>query len=164
MPKITTFLTYKGKAEDAAAFYVSIFPNSRVTRTTGYLEGGPMPVGTVMTVEFELDGEPFIALNGGENFKFTDGFSLTVDCKDQKEIDHYWSALKADGGEEVACGWLRDKFGVSWQINTHALSDMLADPDKERANRAFAAMMKMKKIVIADIERAFEGEKGKATA
>ena len=158
MPKITTFLTYAGNAEDAAAFYVSIFPNSRVTRTTRYLEGAPMPVGTVMTVEFELDGEPFVALNGGEHFKFTDGISLSVDCKDQKEIDHYWSALTADGGEEVACGWLRDKFGVSWQINTHVLTDMFADADTERANRAFAAMMKMKKIVIADLERAFEGE------
>ena len=164
MPKITTFLTYEGNAEDAAAFYVSIFPNSRVTRTTRYLEGAPMPAGTVMTVEFELDGEPFVALNGGENFKFTDGISLSVDCKDQKEIDHYWSALTADGGEEVACGWLRDKFGVSWQINTHALAEMLADADPERANRVFAAMMKMKKIVIADLERAFKGEKGKGMA
>jgi predicted 3-demethylubiquinone-9 3-methyltransferase (glyoxalase superfamily) len=164
MPKITTFLTYEGSAEDAAAFYVSIFPNSRVTRTTRYLEGAPMPVGTVMTVEFELDGEPFVALNGGEHFRFTDGISLSVDCKDQKEIDHYWSALTADGGEEVACGWLRDKFGVSWQINTHVLTDMFADADTERANRAFAAMMKMKKIVIADLERAFEGEQGKGMA
>ena len=164
MPRITTFLTYKENAEDAAAFYVSIFPNSRVTRTTRYLEGTPIPAGTVMTVEFELDGEPFVALNGGEPFKFTDGISLSVDCKDQKEIDRYWSALTADGGEEVACGWLRDKFGVSWQINTHVLTDMLADADTERANRVFAAMMKMKKIVIADIERAYKGETKKGVA
>jgi predicted 3-demethylubiquinone-9 3-methyltransferase (glyoxalase superfamily) len=157
MPKITTFLTYAKHAEDAAAFYVSIFPNSRITRTTHYLEGTPMPVGTVMTVEFELDGVPFVALNGGEHFTFTDGVSLSVDCEDQNEIDRYWSALTADGGEEVACGWLKDKFGVPWQINSPVLVDMFADADTERASRAFAAMMTMKKIVLADIPRAFDG-------
>jgi len=157
MPKITTFLTYAEHAEDAAAFYVSIFPNSRILRTTRYLEGAPMPPGSVMTVEFELDGQEYVALNGGPHFTFTDGFSLSVACADQEEIDRYWSALTRDGGQEVACGWLTDRFGVRWQINTPLLGEMFANADQAAAQRAFDAMMKMTKIDIAELQRAFDG-------
>ena len=156
MPKITTFLTYNSQAEDAARFYTSIFPKSKIDKVTKYLEGTPMPAGTVMTVEFTLDGEEYVALNGGPSFKFTEAVSLYVDCKNQEEIDHYWEALSA-GGEEIMCGWLRDKFGMFWQVDSKRVTDLMADSDREKAQRAFNAMMKMKKIVIADIERAVEG-------
>ena len=156
MPQITTFLTYDRQAEDAVRFYTSIFPKSKIGRITKYLEGTPMPAGTVMTVEFTLDGQDYVALNGGPSFKFTEAFSLSVDCKDQEEIDRYWKALSA-GGEEIMCGWLRDKFGMYWQVGSKKITDLIADSDPEKAQRAFNAMMTMKKLVIADVERAVEG-------
>lgn len=156
MPKITTFLTYDRQAEEAARFYTSIFPHSKIKRVTKYLDGTPMPAGTDMTVEFTLDGEEYVALNGGPSFKFTEAVSLYVDCKNQEEIDRYWEALSA-GGEEIMCGWLKDKFGMYWQVDSHRVTELMADSDREKAQRAFNAMMKMKKIVIEDVENAAEG-------
>jgi len=156
MPKITTFLTYDKQAEDAAKFYTSIFPNSKITRTSRYPEGTPMPKGSVMVVDFVLDGQPFIALNGGPHFKMSDAISLTVECNTQAEIDRYWEKL-SEGGQQLDCGWLHDKFGVSWQVNPKRLSDMVSDPNPKKAQAAMNAMMKMKKIVIADIEKAYDG-------
>jgi predicted 3-demethylubiquinone-9 3-methyltransferase (glyoxalase superfamily) len=154
MPTITTFLTYDKQAEDAAKFYTSIFPNSKIRHISRYGEGTPMPKGSVMVVDFELDGQPFIALNGGPHFKFSDAISLSVDCKTQQEIDTYWNKL-SEGGQQIECGWVRDRFGVSWQVNPKVLSDMLSDPDPKKAQRVMDAMMKMKKIVIADLEKAY---------
>ena len=156
MPKITTFLTYDHQAEDAAKFYTSVFPNSKITRISRYGEGTPMPKGSVMVVDFVLDGQPFIALNGGPHFKFTDGVSLSVECNTQNEIDKFWNAL-SDGGEQIQCGWLKDRFGMFWQVNPKILTDMISDPDPKRAQRAMNAMMKMKKIVIADLAKAYNG-------
>jgi len=156
MPKITTFLTYDNQAEEAAEHYVSVFPNSNIRHIARYGEAGPAPAGSVMTVVFELAGQAFIALNGGDYFSFSEGISLSVDCKTQEEIDTYWSKL-SEGGEEGPCGWLKDRFGVSWQINPTVLGEMLSDPDPEKAKRVMEAMLKMKKIVIGDLERAYEG-------
>jgi len=157
MPKIRTFLTYNNEAEDAARFYTSIFPNSKIDKITRTPEGGPSPAGSVLVVEFTLEGEKYIALNGGPQFaKFTEAFSLSVDCKNQEEIDRYYDALLA-GGKEVMCGWLVDKFGVSWQVGSHRITELISDKDPERAKRAFQAMMTMKKMIIADVERAAEG-------
>jgi len=156
MPKITTFLTYDHQAEDAAKFYTSVFPNSKITRISRYGEGTPMPKGSVMVVDFVLDGQPFIALNGGPHFKFTDGVSLSVECNTQDEIDKFWNAL-SDGGEQIQCGWLKDRFGMFWQVNPKILTDMISDPDPKKAQRAMNAMMKMKKIVIADLAKAYNG-------
>jgi predicted 3-demethylubiquinone-9 3-methyltransferase (glyoxalase superfamily) len=156
MPKITTFITFDHQAEDAATFYTSVFPNSKITRVSRYGEGTPMPKGSVMVVDFVLDGQPFIALNGGSHFKMTDAISLSVECNTQDEIDKYWNAL-SDGGEQIQCGWLKDRFGMFWQVNPKILTDMISDPDPKKAQRAMNAMMKMKKIVIADLEKAYSG-------
>ncbi len=156
MPKITTFLTYDDRAEEAAKLYVSVFPGARITRVTRYGPGGPQPEGGVMTVAFELDGQPFVALNGGPHFTFTDGVSLSVDCKTQQEVDAYWDRL-SEGGEEGPCGWLKDRFGLSWQITPTVLGEMLGDPDPDRSRRVMEAMLGMKKICIADLERAYAG-------
>jgi predicted 3-demethylubiquinone-9 3-methyltransferase (glyoxalase superfamily) len=156
MPKITTFLTYDDKAEEAANFYVSIFKNSRIGNITRYGEAGPGTEGSVMLVKFELDGQEFIALNGGPHFKFTDAVSLSVDCNTQEEIDSYWEKL-SEGGEKVDCGWVRDKFGLSWQVNPSILGQMLGDPDPKKAKRVMEAMLKMKKIVIEDLKKAYDG-------
>jgi predicted 3-demethylubiquinone-9 3-methyltransferase (glyoxalase superfamily) len=155
MPKITTFLTYDSQAEEAAKLYTSVFKNSRITGTSRYGEGAPVPSGTVMTVSFELDGTPFVALNGGPSFSFAEGFSLYVDCDDQKEVDHYWEKLSA-GGEPGRCGWLKDRFGVSWQIIPRALPEMMGDRDPRRAKRVMDAMLKMGKIDIAGLKRAYD--------
>ena len=159
MPKIYPCLWFDSQAEEAAAFYTSVFPNSKVVRVSRYGESGAQasgrPKGSVMTVEFLLDGQPFVALNGGPIFKFTEAISLTVDCKDQKEVDEYWAKL-SKGGEEVACGWLKDRFGLSWQIVPTALPRLLHDRDPARAERAMAAMLGMKKIDVAVLERAAE--------
>jgi predicted 3-demethylubiquinone-9 3-methyltransferase (glyoxalase superfamily) len=157
MTKITPFLWFDGQAEEAAKLYVSIFPDSKIVNTTHYGEGAPVPKGTVMTVKFELSGQPFIALNGGPQFKFTEAVSFSVDCKNQAEIDHYWSRLSA-GGKEEPCGWLKDKYGMSWQVNPGILGKMLGDPDPEKSKRVFDAMLKMKKIDIATLEKAYEGK------
>jgi predicted 3-demethylubiquinone-9 3-methyltransferase (glyoxalase superfamily) len=158
MPKITTFLTYRERAEEAAAFYVSIFKNSRIKRTTRYPDVPVAPQkGGVMTVEFELDGQPFIALNGGEHFTFTDGFSLSVECQTQDEVDTYWARLTEGGGEPGPCGWLKDRFGVSWQINPKVLGELIGDPDPAKAKRVTEAMLKMGKIDIAALQKAAAG-------
>jgi predicted 3-demethylubiquinone-9 3-methyltransferase (glyoxalase superfamily) len=156
MPKITPFLWFDHQAEEAANFYVSIFRNSKVTDVTRYGDMGPGPKGTVMTVEFELDGQPFIALNGGPHFKFNEAVSFSVDCKSQQEVDDYWEKLTR-GGQEGPCGWLKDRYGLSWQINPTVLGELLADPDPQKASRVMAAMMKMKKIEISVLEQAYAG-------
>jgi predicted 3-demethylubiquinone-9 3-methyltransferase (glyoxalase superfamily) len=153
MPKITPWLWFDTEGEEAASFYVSIFPKSRITDISRYGSAGPRPEGTVMTVSFELDGLQFVALNGGPEFTFNEAISFQVDCKDQDEVDLYWSKL-AEGGEEGPCGWLKDKFGVSWQIVPAALPRLLGDPDPARAQRAMKAMLGMKKIEIEELERA----------
>jgi predicted 3-demethylubiquinone-9 3-methyltransferase (glyoxalase superfamily) len=153
MPTITPCLWFDTDGEEAATLYTSIFPNSRVKHVAHYGSAGPRPEGTVMTVDFELDGQPFLALNGGPDFTFSEAVSFTVNCKDQDEVDHYWSAL-SEGGEEGPCGWLKDRFGLSWQIVPTALPELLAQPDAEAAQRVMAAMLKMKKLEIAELERA----------
>jgi predicted 3-demethylubiquinone-9 3-methyltransferase (glyoxalase superfamily) len=153
MPKITPWLWFDTEGEEAASFYVSIFPKSRITDISRSGSAGPRPEGTVMTVSFELDGLQFVALNGGPEFTFNEAISFQVDCKDQDEVDLYWSKL-AEGGEEGPCGWLKDKFGVSWQIVPAALPRLLGDPDPARAQRAMKAMLSMKKIEIEELERA----------
>ena len=153
MPKITPWLWFDTEGEEAAKFYASIFPNSRIVDVTRYGSTGPRPEGTVMTVTFELDGSEFVALNGGPEYRFSEAISFMVTCRDQDEVDTYWSAL-SDGGEEGPCGWLKDRYGVSWQFVPTALSELLGDPDREKSQRVMQAMMKMKKIEIADLERA----------
>src|SRR5258706_1896087 len=148
MQKITPFLWFDTQAEDAANFYVSIFDNSRIVKITRYGEAGPGPKGSVMTVDFELNGQEFIGLNGGPHFKFTEAVSFSVNCKTQAEVDGFWAKL-SDGGEEGPCGWLKDKYGLSWQINPTILDEMLSDPDPAKAQRVMQAMLKMKKIDIA---------------
>ena len=155
--KITTFLWFDNNAEEAANFYVSIFKNSRIKQSARYPQGSPAPEGSVMIVEFELDGEEFIALNGGPHFKFTEAISLVVHCKTQEEVDYYWEKLTADGGHESQCGWLKDKYGLSWQIVPDALLDQWATSDPAKAQRVMQAMMGMKKIIIKDIEAAAAG-------
>jgi predicted 3-demethylubiquinone-9 3-methyltransferase (glyoxalase superfamily) len=156
MPKITPFLWYDTQAEEAVNFYVSVFPNSRILKTSRYGEAGPGPKGSVMTVEFELDGQRFIALNAGPQFKFTEAVSFLVPCKTQEEVDTYWNKLTANGGQESDCGWLKDKFGLSWQITPTILLELVSDPDREKSKRVMEAMMKMKKIDIATLKQAAE--------
>jgi predicted 3-demethylubiquinone-9 3-methyltransferase (glyoxalase superfamily) len=153
MQKLTPCLWFDTEGEDAAKFYASIFPSSRIVETAHYGAAGPRPEGTVMTVEFELDGQRFIALNGGPQFKFNEAISFQVNCESQEEVDDYWSKL-SEGGEGGPCGWLKDKFGVSWQIVPTALPQLLTDPDREKAQRVMAAMLKMGKIEIPELERA----------
>ena len=155
MQKITPFLWFDTQAEEAAKFYASIFPNSKILKTARYGEAGPGPKGSVMTVEFELDGQRMIALNGGPHFKFTEAISLSVDCKDQKEVDHYWTKL-SQGGQESQCGWLKDRYGLSWQVNPAILGQLLAGPDAKKAKRVMEAMLKMKKLDIAALKAAAE--------
>ena len=154
MPKITPFLWFDTQAEEAANFYCSIFKNSKILNLARYPEGSPAPVGSVMTVEFELDGQRFIALNAGPHFKFNEAISFSIDCKNQAEVDEYWSKLTSGGGQESMCGWLKDKYGLSWQVNPTALGQMMSDPDREKAKRVMQAMLQMKKIDIAELERA----------
>jgi predicted 3-demethylubiquinone-9 3-methyltransferase (glyoxalase superfamily) len=157
MPKISPFLWYDTQAEEAANLYVSIFPNSKILATARYGDAGPGPKGSVMTVQFQLDGQEIVALNGGPIYKFTEAFSLSVDCKNQEEVDRYWTMLTANGGQEGPCGWLKDKFGLSWQITPALLGQMLSDTDKKKSMRVMEAMLKMKKIDIAALKRAYEG-------
>jgi predicted 3-demethylubiquinone-9 3-methyltransferase (glyoxalase superfamily) len=153
MPKITPWLWFDTEAEEAANFYTSIFPNSRIVEVSHYGSAGPRPEGMVMTVSFELDGQPFAALNGGPDFKPNEAISFEVSCEGQEEVDRYWSSL-SDGGEEGPCGWLKDRFGVSWQIIPTRLPELLADPDREKSQRVMEAMLSMGKIEIAGLERA----------
>ena len=153
MPRITPCLWFDTEGEEAATLYTSLFPNSRITRTTHYGSAGPRAEGTVMTVEFELDGHAFVALNGGPEFTFDEAISFQVDCATQDEVDTYWKAL-SEGGEEGPCGWVKDRFGLSWQIVPTRLTELLADPDRERSQRVMAAMLGMRKLEIAELERA----------
>ena len=154
MQKITTWLWFDTEAEEAAEFYTSIFPDSRIIDVSRYGEAGPRPEGMVMTVGFELFGRAFYALNGGSNQKIQGyGISLMVECDSQEEVDGYWDKL-ADGGEEIACGWVTDRYGVAWQIVPKRLRELLADQDRDRARRAMAAMLQMTKIEIGELERA----------
>jgi len=154
MPKITPFLWFESEAEAAARFYVSLFPNSRIGAISRYGEAGPGPAGSVMTVSFELNGLPVTALNGGPAYAFTEAVSFQVSCEDQAEVDRYWTALTADGGQEGPCAWLKDRWGLSWQIVPKALPELLADPDRGRAMRATQAMLQMKKIDIDKLREA----------
>jgi predicted 3-demethylubiquinone-9 3-methyltransferase (glyoxalase superfamily) len=151
--KITPCLWFDTEAEDAANFYTSVFPSSRITEISRYGSAGPRPEGMVMTVTFELDGQRFVALNGGPDFTFDEAISFQVSCEDQAEVDAYWSTL-AEGGEEGPCGWVKDRFGLSWQIIPKALPELLGDPDPERSQRAMKAMLGMKKLDVAEIRRA----------
>jgi predicted 3-demethylubiquinone-9 3-methyltransferase (glyoxalase superfamily) len=153
MQKITPCLWFDTEGEEAAQFYTSVFPNSRIVEVTRYGSAGPRAEGTVMTVSFELDGQGFMALNGGPDFKFNEAISLSVDCESQDEVDSYWNAL-TEGGEAGPCGWLKDKYGVSWQIVPKVLNELISDPDQEKAQRVMAAMLQMGKIEIAELEKA----------
>ena len=154
MQKITPFLWFDTQAEEAARFYVSVFKNSKIVGVSRYGEAGPGPRGSVMTVTFELGGQEFIALNGGPHFKFTEAVSFSVDCKTQEEVDEFWRKL-SEGGEEGQCGWLKDKYGLSWQINPRILGEMLSDADPEKSKRVMEAMLKMNKIDIAALQQAY---------
>ena len=153
MQRITPFLWFDSQAEEAARYYASIFKNSKVLSITRYGEAGPRPAGSVMTVEFELDGEKFVALNGGPQYTFTHAVSFVVNCETQAEVDHYWSRLSA-GGKEVQCGWLTDKYGLSWQIVPTVLMELLKSGDTEKRNRVMQAMLKMVKLDIDTLQRA----------
>ena len=154
MQRITTFLTYNTQAEDAAKLYTSIFKHSKILSTSRYGEGAPAPKGTVMSVVFELDGQRFHALNGGPSFKFAEGISLFVDCQTQEEVDDYSAQLIAGGGKQGPCGWLTDRFGVSWQIVPAILGKLLGDQDQAKAGRVMQAMLKMTKLDIRGLEQA----------
>ena len=154
MQKITPWLWFDTEAEDAAALYTSVFPNSKVVDVTRYGESGPRQAGMVMTVEFELDGQTFVALNGSPEFTFSEAVSFQVSCETQEEVDWYWRKLTEDGGEEGQCGWLKDRFGLSWQIVPDVLPKLLEDPDPERSQRVMSAMLEMKKLDIEELEQA----------
>jgi predicted 3-demethylubiquinone-9 3-methyltransferase (glyoxalase superfamily) len=153
MPKTTPCLWFDNQGEEAAEFYTSVFPNSKILDIARYGPAGPGPEGSVMTVRFMLDGQEFVALNGGPEFTFSEAISFQVDCGSQEEVDEYWARL-SDGGAEGPCGWLKDRFGLSWQIVPSALPALLSDPDPGRAQRAMQAMLQMKKIDIAELRRA----------
>ena len=156
MPKITPCLWFDTQGEEAATFYTSVFPNSRIVDVARYGEAGPRAAGTVMAVRFELDGQEFVALNGGPEFTFDEAVSFQIDCGDQDEVDHYWTKL-AEGGEEGPCGWLEDRFGLSWQVVPRRLYELLGDPDEEKAQRVMTAMLQMRKLEIAPLEEAAAG-------
>jgi predicted 3-demethylubiquinone-9 3-methyltransferase (glyoxalase superfamily) len=153
MPKITPCLWFDDQAEAAARFYVSLFKDSSIGRIARYGDAGPGPKGSVVTIEFELDGQAFIGLNGGPHFKFTEAVSFSVDCADQAEVDFYWDQL-SEGGQTSQCGWLKDRFGLSWQVVPTVLAGLIGDPDPEKAKRATEAMLQMTKLDIAKLQRA----------
>ena len=159
--KITPFLWFDRQAQEAASFYVSMFKRARIRSVTRYDEAGAkasgQPVGSVMTVAFELEGQEFTALNGGPHFKLNEAVSFVINCETQEEIDYFWEKLTGGGGQEVECGWLKDRFGLSWQVTPRVLLEMIQDPDREKAGRAMAAMLTMKKIDIAALQKAFDG-------
>ena len=157
MSKITPFLWFDNQAEEAMNFYVSLFDNSKIVNVSRYGEGAPVPAGTVMSATFKLDGQTVQALNGGPQFKFNEAISFFVSCENQAEVDKYWNALTANGGEEGPCGWLKDKFGLSWQIVPKALGEMLGDPDPDKSRRTMEAMLKMKKIDVLTLQKAYNG-------
>ncbi len=155
--KITTFLWFDNNAEEAANFYVSIFKNSKILNTARYGEVGPGPKGSVMTIEFQLDGQEYTALNGGPHFKFTEAISLVIHCHTQEEVDYFWEKL-SEGGQKVECGWLKDKFGLSWQVVPDILLELIQDADSQKSQRVMKAMMKMKKLDIKGLKEAAEGQ------
>lgn len=163
MQKITPFLWFNGEAEEAVKFYISIFKNSKIGRILRYGEeaatasGSGRPIGSVLTIEFEIEGQKFVALNGGPQFKFNESISFVVNCDTQKEVDYYWEKLTAGGGQESACGWLKDRFGVSWQVTPTILIDILHDKNAVKAERVMHAMLQMKKIDIQALKDAYEG-------
>src|SRR5262245_41612998 len=157
MQKITPCLWFDTEGEEAAEFYTSIFPSSRIIEVTSYGSAGPRAEGSVMTVTFELDGQQFIALNGGPDVKFNEAISLELTGGCQDEADSLWSPLTADGGEEGPCGWVKDRYGVSWQIGPNVLYELITDPDQEKSQRVMAAMLQMRKIEIAELEKAAAG-------
>src|SRR5438045_6294679 len=157
MQKVTPFLWFDTQAEEAAKFYVSIFKDSKIVNIARYGDAGPGPKGSVMTVEFELNGEQFVALNGGPQFKFTEAVSFVVNCESQEEIDYFWTKLTA-GGQEVQCGWLKDKFGLSWQVVPIALGKMISDPDPAKSQPVMKAMLKMVKLDLPTLKRAYDGK------
>jgi predicted 3-demethylubiquinone-9 3-methyltransferase (glyoxalase superfamily) len=161
--KISPFLWFDSQAEEAAQLYTSVFPNSRIIGVSRYGEAGPGTPGSVMTVDFELDGQRFVALNGGPEFSFTEAVSFQIDCETQEEVDHYWSRL-GDDGEHGPCGWLKDRFGLSWQVVPSALPRLLSDSDRDKSQRVMAAMLRMSKLEIAELEAAAEAVPGGASA
>ncbi len=162
MQKIITCLWFDNQAEEAVKFYASIFKNSKIGKTARYdkasSEASGRPEGSVLTITFELEGREFLALNGGPHFKFTEAISLVVNCDDQSEIDEYWNKLTADGGEESMCGWLKDKFGLSWQIVPAILGELITDKDAARSQRVMEALLKMKKLDIHELKKAYDGK------
>ena len=162
MQKITPFLWFDDQAEEAAKFYTSLFKNSKIGRIFRNPEAAAektgRPVGSVLTIEFEIEGQKFVALNGGPLFKFNESVSFVINCETQEEVDYFWEKLTADGGEESACGWLRDKFGLSWQVTPTVLIDMLNDSDQEKSGRVMQAMLQMQKIEIPKLKAAYGGK------
>jgi predicted 3-demethylubiquinone-9 3-methyltransferase (glyoxalase superfamily) len=162
MPKITPFLWFDDRAEEAAKFYTSVFKNSNIGKILRYDEeaakASGQPVGSVLTIEFKIEGQKFVALNGGPDFKFNESVSFVINCETQKEVDYFWEKLTADGGQESACGWLKDKFGFSWQVTPTVLIDMLHDKDPKKAERVMHAMLQMKKIDMNKLKAAYEGK------
>ncbi len=156
--KITTFLWFDKNAEEAINFYTSVFKNSKILNTTHYGDSGAGPKGSVMTIDFELDGQQFVALNGGPTFKFTEAISLVVNCDTQQEVDYFWEKLSADGGQTVECGWLKDKFGLSWQIVPNILWEYFAEGDQAKNDRIMKAVMQMKKLEVEGLKKAAEGK------
>jgi predicted 3-demethylubiquinone-9 3-methyltransferase (glyoxalase superfamily) len=154
--KITPSLWFDTEAEDAASFYTSVFERSSIVGVTHYTEGSPRAAGTVMTVEFELDGQRFVAINGGPQFTFDEAISFQISCETQDEVDHYWDRL-SEGGKEGPCGWLKDRYGLSWQVVPTGMAELFADPDPQRAQRAMQAMLKMSKLDVAALRRAADG-------
>jgi predicted 3-demethylubiquinone-9 3-methyltransferase (glyoxalase superfamily) len=154
--KITPNLWFDTEAEEAAGFYTSVFKNSRIVNVARYTEAGPRPAGTVMTVEFELDGQRFVGINGGPQFTFDEAVSFQITCKDQEEVDYYWERL-SEGGEEGQCGWLKDRYGLSWQVVPTGMAEVFNNPDPERAKRAMEAMLGMRKLDIATLRSAADG-------
>lgn len=157
MDKLTPCLWFDFNAEEAVAFWLSVFKDGRVIEVSRYGDSMPQHKGKALVIRYELAGRAFMGLNGGPQYKFSEAVSLSVDCKDQAEVDYYWKALSADGGEEGPCGWLKDRFGFSWQIVPEALPRLLGDPDPERAQRVFGAMMQMRKIDVAQLQAAYDG-------
>src|SRR5689334_8495690 len=157
MQKITPFLWFDGQAEEAMNYYVSLIPNSRVLGITRVTDAGPGPKGSVLTANFMLNGTEFVALNGGPHFKFNEAVSFVINCETQEEVDRYWEKL-SEGGSKGDCGWLKDKYGLSWQITPIQLLQMIQDKDQQKVGRVMTAMMKMKKLVISDLKRAYDGK------
>jgi len=164
MKEITPFLWFDARAEEAAEFYVSVVPRSRIVDVVRYGSAGPGEPGSVMTVAFELNGRPFVALNGGPEFSFTEAVSFAIECETQAEVDELWDRLVEGGGEHGPCGWLKDRFGLSWQVVPSELQQLLRDPDPDRSQRVMAAMLKMGKIEVEPLRRAYEGTGAHASA